>query len=90
LGEIASQLPGDDRNATLYDVGIGASWEADLFCARRRAAQAAGADAQAAEAEHLATRIRPLLSSPATRKLTLEGNKGNTCAAMTVTPDESP
>jgi hypothetical protein len=34
--------------------------------------------------------MRPLLSSPATRKLTLDGNRGNTCAAMTVTPDESP
>jgi NodT family efflux transporter outer membrane factor (OMF) lipoprotein len=57
IGEIASQLPGYDRNATLYDVGIGASWEADLFGARRRAAQAAGADAQAADADHLAIRI---------------------------------
>ena len=34
--------------------------------------------------------MRPPLSSPATRKLTLDGNKGNTCAAMSVTPDESP
>jgi NodT family efflux transporter outer membrane factor (OMF) lipoprotein len=57
IGEIASPLPGYDRNATLYDLGIGASWEADLFGARRRAAQAAGADAQAAEADHLAVRI---------------------------------
>jgi NodT family efflux transporter outer membrane factor (OMF) lipoprotein len=57
VGEIASPLPGYDRNATLYDVGIGASWEADLFGARHRAAQAAGADAQAAEADHAAVRI---------------------------------
>ena len=57
IGEIASPLPGYDRNATLYDLGIGASWEADLFGARHRAAQAAGADAQAAEADHLAVRI---------------------------------
>jgi NodT family efflux transporter outer membrane factor (OMF) lipoprotein len=57
IGGIANQLPGYDRNATLYDIGIGASWEADLFGGRHRAAQAAGADAQAAEADHLAVRI---------------------------------
>lgn len=57
IGEIASLLLGYDRNATLYDVGIGASWEADLFGARHRAAQAAGADAHATEADHAAVRI---------------------------------
>jgi NodT family efflux transporter outer membrane factor (OMF) lipoprotein len=57
IGGIADQFPGYDRNATLYDLGIGASWEADLFGARHRAAQAASADSQSAEADHLAVRI---------------------------------
>jgi NodT family efflux transporter outer membrane factor (OMF) lipoprotein len=56
-GRIASRLPGFKRDASLYDVGIGASWEIDLFGGLRRGAQAARAEAEAAEAEHLGTRI---------------------------------
>src|SRR6202011_6330084 len=40
-----------------YDVGAQASWEIDLFGGLRRTAQAARAEAQAAEAERLGTRI---------------------------------
>jgi NodT family efflux transporter outer membrane factor (OMF) lipoprotein len=56
-GAIGSQSPGFDRNITLYDIGIGASWEVDLFGGLRRGAQAARADAQAAEAAGAGTRI---------------------------------
>lgn len=56
-GAIAHNLPGYHRYQSLYDVGIGASWEIDLFGGLRRAAEAATAEAQAAEAAGLGTRI---------------------------------
>jgi NodT family efflux transporter outer membrane factor (OMF) lipoprotein len=56
-GRIASGFPGFERNASLYDVDIGASWEIDLFGGLRRGVQAAHAEAEAAEAERLGTRI---------------------------------
>src|SRR5256885_192226 len=30
-GQIASRLPGFNRNVSIYDAGLGASWELDLF-----------------------------------------------------------
>jgi NodT family efflux transporter outer membrane factor (OMF) lipoprotein len=57
IGQIGSHLPGFDRNLSLYDVGVSASWEIDLFGGLRRARQAAGAEYQAAEAAQLGTRI---------------------------------
>ncbi|RDS80906.1 TolC family protein [Dyella monticola] len=57
IGELASVQPGYQRNDVLYDEGIGASWEADLFGGLRRGEEAATAEAQAAEANHLGTRI---------------------------------
>src|SRR5688572_19410145 len=56
-GAIGAQSPGFDRSITLYDIGIGASWEVDLFGGLRRGAQAARAEAQAAEAAGAGTRI---------------------------------
>jgi NodT family efflux transporter outer membrane factor (OMF) lipoprotein len=56
-GAIAHHLPGYDRNQSLYDVGAAASWEIDLFGGLSRAAEAASAEAQAAEAARLGTRI---------------------------------
>jgi NodT family efflux transporter outer membrane factor (OMF) lipoprotein len=56
-GAIASNFPGYDRNQSLYDVGAAASWEIDLFGGLRRAADAATAEAQAAEAARMGTRI---------------------------------
>ncbi|QUD89611.1 efflux transporter outer membrane subunit [Phenylobacterium montanum] len=56
-GRIASRLPGFERDASLYDVGVGASWEIDLFGGLRRGADAARAEAQAAEAERLGVRV---------------------------------
>lgn len=57
IGEIAKNLPGYSRDQRLYDVGAEASWEIDLFGGLRRATQAARAEAQAAEAERLGTRV---------------------------------
>jgi NodT family efflux transporter outer membrane factor (OMF) lipoprotein len=57
LGSIARHLPGFKRDQSEYDVGAAASWEIDLFGGLRRGAQAARAEAQAAEAEQLGTRI---------------------------------
>lgn len=57
LGKIASGLPGYERTQTLYDVGVGASWELDLAGAARRGAEAANAGRAAAEASHLGVRI---------------------------------
>src|SRR5277367_842865 len=57
LGTIARNLPGYRRDQTLQDVGVGASWDPDVFGGLRRGAQAAGAQAQAAEAERLGVRI---------------------------------
>ena len=56
-GRIASRFPGYGRDASLYDVDVGASWEIDLFGGLRRGAQAARAEAEAAEAEQLGTRV---------------------------------
>ena len=56
-GSVARNLPGYDRNRSDYNVGAGATWEIDLFGGVRRGAQAASAEAQAAEAERLGTRV---------------------------------
>lgn len=57
IGSIARDLPGFKRDQSQYDMGAAASWEIDFFGGLRRGAQAARAEAQAAEAEQLGTRI---------------------------------
>src|SRR5450830_556335 len=57
LGKIASNFPGYERTQTLYDVGVGASWELDLAGSLKRGAEAAKAERDAAEADHLGVRI---------------------------------
>ncbi|WP_159013739.1 efflux transporter outer membrane subunit [Acidisoma sp. S159] len=57
LGELGQSLPGYNRDQRLYDVGAAASWEIDLFGGLRRGQEAARAEAQAAEAEGLGTRV---------------------------------
>lgn len=57
LGKIASTSPGYSRNQTLYTVGAAATWEIDIAGGLRRGAEAAGAELQAAEANHLGVRI---------------------------------
>ena len=60
VGRYSPVLPGFNRNQAYYDLNIGATWEADIFGGLKRGAQAATAEAQAAEAAHMGTR----LSSP--------------------------
>jgi NodT family efflux transporter outer membrane factor (OMF) lipoprotein len=57
IGELASAVPGYKRDETLYDEGIGASWEVDLFGGLRRGEEAARAEAAAAEADRLGVRV---------------------------------
>lgn len=57
LGRIASSLPDYNRDQRIYDVGASASWEIDIFGGLRRGAEAAQAEAQAADAEQVGTRI---------------------------------
>lgn len=56
-GQIASHLPGYNRNQSIYDAGFGAGWELDLFGGLRRGKEAASAEADAARAEQLGVRI---------------------------------
>jgi NodT family efflux transporter outer membrane factor (OMF) lipoprotein len=57
LGMLASNAPDYFRAGTDYNVGLGASWELDLFGGLTRGAESADAEAQAAEADRLGVRI---------------------------------
>jgi NodT family efflux transporter outer membrane factor (OMF) lipoprotein len=50
-------IPGYFRSGTVYNLGVGASWEIDLFGGLRRGIEAAKAEAVAAEADHLGERV---------------------------------
>ena len=54
---VSAAFPNFNRNQNDLNLGIGATWEADIFGSLRRGAQAADAEAQAAEAESLGTRV---------------------------------
>jgi NodT family efflux transporter outer membrane factor (OMF) lipoprotein len=57
IGAIGRNLPGYDRNQTLYDADVGAQWEIDLFGSLHRGAEAARDEAEAAEAQQLGVRV---------------------------------
>ena len=57
IGQIASRVPAFNRNQSLYDAGLGASWELDLFGGLRRGREAASAEADAAIAQQVGIRI---------------------------------
>jgi NodT family efflux transporter outer membrane factor (OMF) lipoprotein len=57
IGQIGSHLPGFSRDQSLYDAGLGASWELDLFGGLRRGKEAASAEVDAAVAEQTGVRI---------------------------------
>ena len=57
VGQIAGPLPGFNRNQSIYDAGLSAMWELDLFGGLRRGREAASAEADAAIAEQVGTRI---------------------------------
>jgi NodT family efflux transporter outer membrane factor (OMF) lipoprotein len=50
-------VSGLDRNQSYLDLGVGATWETDIFGSLRRGAEAAHAEEQAAEADRLGTRV---------------------------------
>lgn len=54
---VSGVIPAFNRNQNVLDFGIGATWEADIFGALRRGAEAANAVAQAAEADRFGTRV---------------------------------
>ena len=56
-GRIASALPGFEREAQAYDIGVGASWDIDLFGGKDAARDAARADWQASSAAASAARV---------------------------------
>ena len=57
VGRYSPVLPGFSRNQASYDLNVGATWEADIFGGLKRGAQAATAEAQAAEATQMGTRV---------------------------------
>jgi len=57
IGQIARHLPGFSRDQSIYDAGLGASWELDLFGGLRRGKEAASAEVDAAIAEQTGVRI---------------------------------
>jgi len=57
IAELGRASPGFERDGALYDVGGAAAWEVDLFGGLRRGEEAAQAEAEAAEAAQLGTRV---------------------------------
>lgn len=57
FGTLAQTFPGFDRNQRHYTAGAVASWEIDLAGGLRRGAAAARAQAEAASADHVGTRV---------------------------------
>ena len=57
VGRYAGAFPTFSRNQSYLDLGVAASWEIDLFGGLRRGVEAATDEEQAAEAEHLGTRV---------------------------------
>jgi NodT family efflux transporter outer membrane factor (OMF) lipoprotein len=82
-GAIGRRLPGFKRDASLYDLGVGASWELDLFGGLRRGAEAARAEADAAEAERLGTRVS-VAAEAADTYLRIRGDQ----ARLAITADQ--
>jgi NodT family efflux transporter outer membrane factor (OMF) lipoprotein len=57
IAELGRASPGFKRDGALYDIGAAAAWEVDLFGGLRRGEEAAQAEAEAAEAGQLGTRV---------------------------------
>jgi NodT family efflux transporter outer membrane factor (OMF) lipoprotein len=57
IGKIASSFPGYNREQSIYDAGVGASWELDVAGGLKLGAEGASAEAQAAEADRLGVRV---------------------------------
>lgn len=88
IGAVARHLPGFKRDQSDYQVGAAASWEIDLFGGLRRGAQAASAEAQAAEAQQLGTRIT-VVADAADAYLQIRGDQARIALAKAqVSTDE--
>jgi len=57
IGTIGRHLPGFERDIDDYTLGLGASWEIDLFGGLRRGREAARADADASAAQAQAVKV---------------------------------
>lgn len=57
LGQVLNATPGYDRNGSLYEANLGASWEIDVFGGLQRGREASRAAYQASEAGAVATRL---------------------------------
>jgi NodT family efflux transporter outer membrane factor (OMF) lipoprotein len=57
LGAIASAFPGYSPDQSVYDAGVAASWELDLFGGLKRGVEAADAEVEVAEALHVGERV---------------------------------
>lgn len=80
IGAVGHNLPGFQRDQSVYDVGVGASWEIDLFGGLRRGAEAADAEADAAQAQHMGTRIS-VAADAADAYLRLRGDQARLAVA---------
>jgi NodT family efflux transporter outer membrane factor (OMF) lipoprotein len=88
FGSVASTIPGYSRGIHDYSVGPAASWEIDLFGGLRRAAGAARAEAEAAEADQAGTRII-VAADAADAYLQIRGYQARLAVArQTITDDE--
>lgn len=88
IGQIASHVPAFNRNQSIYDAGLGASWELDLFGGLRRGREAASAEADAAIAQQAGIRIS-VTADAADAYLRIRGDQARiTVAEQQVATDE--
>ena len=87
LGKIANHLPGYERTQTLAQLGVGASWEADVAGGLRRGEEAADAELDAAETEHAGVRVS-LAAEAADAYLRVRGAQARLAIAQRQVDDE--
>jgi len=88
LGEVASHLPGYERTQTLADLGLGASWEADIAGGLRRGEEAADAELEVAQAEHAGVSVS-LAAEAADAYLRVRGAQARLAIAQRQIDDEA-
>ena len=88
LGKIASHLPGYERTQTLEQLGVGASWEADIAGGLRRGEEAADAELDVAQAEHAGVRVS-LAAEAADAYLRVRGAQARLAIAQHQIDDEA-
>ena len=88
LGAIAAHAPGYERTQTLAQLGVGASWEADIAGRLGRAEEAADAELEVAQAEHAGVRIS-LAAEAADAYLRVRGAQARLAIARHQIDDEA-